>query len=110
MVCPSPGCVNSEVKLSGHSHFPSSPRIIAVISIALIGLIQRRDAEAEGGAGLKQTRGEITGSLTLQGPQWAVVCGKSVTEKQNLIIDIICYLRSVRSYREEITCPSLVTQ
>ena len=43
MVCPSPGCVNSEVKLSGHSHFPSSPRIIAVISIALIGLIQTEE-------------------------------------------------------------------
>ena len=51
MVCS--GCVNSEIKLSGHSHFPSSPRINVVISIALIGLMQRERSEAEGGAWLQ---------------------------------------------------------
>lgn len=52
MVCSGSGCVNSEVKLSGHIS-PPLPRINAVISIALIGLIPRR--EAEGGAGRAKT-------------------------------------------------------
>ena len=53
MVCSGSDCVNREVKLSGHSHFPSSPRINVVISIALIGLMQRERSEAEGGAWLQ---------------------------------------------------------
>ena len=87
---------------------PRLPRINAVISIALIGLIPRR--EAEGGAGrAKIDPGGDNRFFDTPGASVAVVCGRSVTEKRNPIIDFICNLRSVRSYREEITCPSLVT-
>ena len=87
---------------------PPLPRINAVISIALIGLIQ---TEERGRGRCRANMDPERDNRFFDTPGASVGCclRQIRKEKQNRITDFICYLRSVRSYREEITCPSLVT-